>query len=178
MAYLNRIDIRDLARPVLTKLSEKTGETATISLRSGWERMYVDQVTPDREVKMTVALGRAFPLHAGSSSKAFLAFLPAEEQERYLAEAELGALTARTIVDADELRVELEQIRMRGYAVSEGERQEGAGSIAAPVFDHRADPVAVISMCGPLERFVDEIPALAEELLTAAGELSRRLGRF
>ena len=39
----------------------------------GVERIYVDQVTPSREVKMTVQVGASFPLHAGSSSKAFLA---------------------------------------------------------------------------------------------------------
>lgn len=177
IAYLDRIDIRELARPVLTELSLRSGETATISVRTGWERMYIDQVTPNREVKMTVALGRAFPLHAGSSSKAFLAFLPREEQDRYLRQAGLGALTDRTITDAARLREELDAIRERGYAVSEGERQEGAGSIAAPVFDHHGEPTAVISLCGPLERFIDEVPALRDELLRATAELSRQLGR-
>ena len=177
ISYLDRIDIRDLARPVLTRLSASTSETATLSVRNGWERMYIDQVTPDREVKMTVALGRSFPLHAGSSSKAFLAFLPVEEQERYLAEHGLSALTDRTIVDADALRAELALVRERGFAVSEGERQAGAGSIAAPVFNHHGETAAVISLCGPLERFIDEIPGLSDELLAAARELSVQLGR-
>src|SRR5699024_1160423 len=71
VAYRDRIDLRALVMPVLQRLCDHTHETATMSLRYGWERMYVDQVTPEREVKMTVALGRSFPLHAGSSSKAF-----------------------------------------------------------------------------------------------------------
>jgi IclR family transcriptional regulator, acetate operon repressor len=175
VAYIDRIDVRALVMPALRDLCERTGETATLSLRYGWERMYVDQVTPDREVKMSVALGRAFPLHAGSSSKAFLAFLPDDEQERYLARR-LEALTDRTITDVGALRAELVEVRERGYAISYGERQAGAGSVAAPVLDHRGQPAAVISVCGPLERFQDEVETMGALLLTVTGDLSRRLG--
>lgn len=176
ITYIDRIDLRSLVLPVLRQLAEHTFETATLSLRYGWERMYVDQITPPREVRMTVPLGKTFPLHAGSSSKAFLAFLPDEEIERYLAQPALISLTEQTLTDADALRQQLDEIRQRGYAVSYGERQAGAGSVAAPVFDHRHQPAAVLSVCGPLERFRDEVPAASRALLDATHELSRQLG--
>ena len=176
VAYIDRLDIRDLAMPRLRELSNRTNETATLSLRYGWDRMYVDQITPDREVKMTVALGRTFPLHAGSSSKAFLAFLSPEEQERYLTERRLDRLTDATLADVDALREDLRQTRERGYAISFGERQAGAGSVAAPVFDHRGQPAAAISVCGPLERFREEVDDVAGLLLDTTKELSRQLG--
>ena len=176
VAYLDRIDIRSLALPRMQGLSQRTNETATLSLRYGWERMYVEQVTPNREVKMTVALGRAFPLHAGSSSKAFLAFIPIEDQEAYLARHQLEALTDSTISDPDALRRDLAAVRTRGYAISFGERQAGAGSVAAPVLDHRGRPTAAISVCGPLERFRGQVDYAAELLLEVTGELSRQLG--
>ncbi|TVR33790.1 MAG: IclR family transcriptional regulator [Nitriliruptor sp.] len=176
IAYLDRIDLRDLLQPRLRELSERTNETATMSLRYGWQRMYVDQVTPNREVKMTVVLGRAFPLHAGSSSKAFLAFLTGDEQERYLAQHHLEALTDRTIIDDAQLRAELQLIRERGYAVSFGERQAGAGSVAAPVLDHRGEPAAAVSICGPLERFREGVDLASSLLLETTKELSRQLG--
>jgi IclR family transcriptional regulator, acetate operon repressor len=125
---------------------------------------------------MSVALGRRFPLHAGSSSKAFLAFLPTDEQDRYLAERPLDPLTDQTITDVGILRAELATIRERGYAVSYGERQAGAGSIAAPLLDHRGQPVAAISVCGPLERFSDEVDEISSLLLRTAQELSHQLG--
>ena len=176
VAYIDRLDIRNLAMPRLRELSSRTNETATLSLRYGWERMYIDQVTPDQEVKMTVALGRAFPLHAGSSSKAFLAFISREEQERYLTDHRLERLTASTLVDVDTLRQELNRIRERGYAVSFGERQAGAGSVAAPVLDYRGQPAAVVSVCGPLERFREGIDDVGALLLTTTTELSHQLG--
>lgn len=175
LTYLQQIDVRDAARSVLHELSDRTNETATLSIRRGDVRMYVDQVAPPREVKMIVQLGHPYPLHAGGSSKAFLAHLPDTSIDEYLA-GPLEALGDKTITDPTPLRRDLATIRQRGYAVSFGERMEGAGSIAAPVFDHENDAVAVISVCGPVERFRDEVDEIAPVLLKATTELSRRLG--
>ncbi|QKW36785.1 IclR family transcriptional regulator [Actinomadura sp. NAK00032] len=176
LAYLDHIDVRRLAAPELVGLSRATRETATLSTRAGAERVYVDQVTPDREVIMSVSLGVPFPLHAGASSKAFLAFLPAAHIEEYLAGDHLSRLTDRTVVEPDALRRELAEIRRRGHARSFAERQSGAASVAAPVFDHHGLPAAVVSVCGPVERFRGEADACAGALLAATGRLSALMG--
>lgn len=175
-AYLERLDLRALALPRLQDLSDSTGETATFSLRNGLTRMYVDQVTPEREIKMSVAIGKAYPLHAGSSSKSFLAFLAPDEQEAYLQTRQLNALTDTTIVDPAALRSELKEIRTRGYAISLQERQAGAASIAAPILDKDGHPLAVISVCGPVERFKSRLETVPPLLLAACSDLSRLLG--
>ena len=69
LTYLQQIDVRDEARGFLRDLSDQTSETATLSVRRGDMRMYVDQITPSREVKMTVQLGHPYPLHAGGVLK-------------------------------------------------------------------------------------------------------------
>lgn len=175
-AYLANLDLREVARPFLERLLEETGETVTLSVRHGDERVYVDQLTPAVEVAMSVSLGRSFSLYAGSSSKAFLAFLPDPDQERLLSAEALSALTKQASVDVEQLREELATIRKRGYARSFGERQAGAASVAAPVFDHTGDPVAVMSVAGPVERFRQEADHAAKLLLVETRELSRRLG--
>ncbi|HVL89330.1 MAG TPA: IclR family transcriptional regulator [Actinomycetota bacterium] len=175
LAFVNRTEVPRVARPVLEALSRETHETATLSLRTGDRRVYVDQVTPDRDVKMVVQLGLSVPLHAGASSKAFLAYLDEDEQTDYLTEP-LERLTGLTITSRSALAKELKDIRDRGYAMSLGERMEGAGSVAAPVFSHDGKPAAVISVCGPLERFRGEATDLAKKLLDATDRLSRRLG--
>lgn len=176
LAYLSRQDLRDRARPFLARLMKQSQETATLSIRRGERRVYIDQVTPPREVKMTIALGESYPLHAGSSSKAFLAFLPDQEQELYLEEHQLDAVTELTITDPDKLRAELATVRKRGYARSFGERQAGSASVAAPVFNHRGEPAGVISVCGPIERFRSRTDEIARMLLDETRELSRKLG--
>lgn len=175
LAYLNRIDVPAVARPELERLSRATDETATLSLRTGWTRASVDQVTPDRDVKMVVQLGAPVPLHAGASSKALLAFLDPDEQAEYLAKP-LTKLTPKTTTGVRALRRELAEIRERGWATTSGERLDGAASVAAPVLGHDARPAAVVSVCGPAERFAPAAQRAAAVLLEATERISRQLG--
>ncbi len=175
-AYLSGIDVRSLAADQLRELSKASGETATLSIRAGDVRMYVDQVIPDREVRMEVALGHPYPLHAGASSKTFLAFLDPHDIDSYIERNGLGPLTDATITDAAALKAELDEIRSRGYAVSFGERQAGAASAAAPVFDHEGRPAAVISVAGPAERFRGSMEEAIELLRETAARVSERMG--
>jgi IclR family acetate operon transcriptional repressor len=176
LSCLDRVDVRSLGHETLADLVAQTGETATLSVRVGWTRVYIDQVTPNRDIKMVVRLGRPFPLHAGASSKALLAFLSDGEQEEYLATGDLSAVTPHTIVDPERLRKELQAIRADGFAVSFSERDSSAGSVAAPVFGHDGSPQGVISVSGPVDRFSSEVDQASRALLDATRELSHRLG--
>jgi IclR family transcriptional regulator, acetate operon repressor len=174
-SYLSRVDVRRMAGPVLRELSAAANETATLSVRVGDSRVYVDQVTPPREVFMSVSIGVPFPLHAGASSKAMLAFMTDAEIDAYL-EQSLQSLTDGTITDPRQLRRELGAIRSRGWAQSDSERQAGAASVAAPVLNHLGVPVAVISLCGPSDRFSSEADGCVEPVLEATRRLSADMG--
>ena len=174
-AYRSQLDIRVLELETMRDLVATTGETSTLSVLHNDRRVYVDQVTPNREVRMTVEVGASFPLHAGASSKAFLAWLPEDRRRAYL-KTPLEPLTGATIVDPQELSRELSRIRQQGFAVSLGERQAGAGSVAAPLLDEQLSPVAVLSICGPLQRFTAEVADVAAEVVRATRALSRKLG--
>lgn len=178
MSYLHALDIRTLALPELRNLTNVTRETATLSLRVGDTRVYVEQTTPPREVIMSVALGVPYPLHAGASSRAFLSFLPDEEIEAYAARTgkKLAAVTERTITDVDKLKAEAREVRARGYTISAGERKSGAAAVAAPILDYHGQPCAVISVCGPEERFTAEIEECAHALLAVTRRLSEKMG--
>jgi DNA-binding IclR family transcriptional regulator len=169
-------DLRLAALEVLRRLRDETGETATLTSPVPNGRVYLDQFEGVHEIKMTVELGRRFPLHAGSSGKCMLAFLPAGEQERVLA-GRLDPLTPHTIVDPGALRAELAEIRARGYAMSAGERQADAGSIAAPVFRLSGEVIGAISACGPRYRVTaDFAERIAPKVTAAAAQISRRMG--
>jgi DNA-binding IclR family transcriptional regulator len=177
LTYLDRIDVRRVALPYLQELTARTAETATLSVRVGdRSRIYVDQITPEREVIMSVMLGEPYPLHAGASSRALLAFLPQEKIEAYIASRPLESMTASTIIDPDLLREDLAAVREQGWARSSAERKNGAASVAAPVRGHDGYAVAVVSVCGPLERFSAEFEGCRDALLHATRMLSRQYG--
>jgi len=173
---LRGLDLRVTAMPVLRELQRSTGETTTVSAHVPGGRVYLDQVESAREIKMTVELGRRFPLHAGSSSTCILAFLSDEEIEAVL-HGPLDLLTRRTIVASEALRQRIQHVRVHGFAASDGERQEGAGSVAAPVFGVDGVVRGAISVCGPAAR----VDAAARDrfvplLTSAADRISRELG--
>lgn len=166
------LDLRRVALPVLRRLQRETGETTTLSELVGTARVYLDQVPSLKEIKMTVEIGRPFPLHAGASSKAILAFAPPELREHVLA-GPLERLTPLTPTGRSELEAELARIRESGTAVSHGERQRGAGSVAAPVIGGDGYAVGSISVCGPVDRFDEETVERMRPLVrNAACEIS------
>lgn len=172
---LRDVDLRGTALPVLRRLQEATGETTTVSALVGARRMYLDQVESHSEIKMTVELGRAFPLHAGASGRVILAFAPDELRHQVL-EGSLDRLTPITEVDPPALAQGLARIAVTGVAVSYGERQRGAGSVAAPVFGIDGAVVGAISACGPVDRFdADTVERLKPRVADAAATISDRL---
>ncbi|MET8063835.1 IclR family transcriptional regulator [Micromonospora sp. NPDC005686] len=176
LAALRTLDVPKTARPYLERLVELSGETATLSIRQGWQRVYVDQVLSPHEVRMSVALGRMYPLHAGSSSKAILAALPDETIEEFLTQHRHASLTPRTLTSADALRDDVAGIRERGYAVSFGERQAGSASVAAAIRNASGDVVGAVSLCGPRERLAEQTLRHGAAVVEAARAVSRDIG--
>lgn len=173
---LSNLDLRTTALPVLRGLARATEETVTLSALVGSSRVYLDQLPSLKEIKMTVEVGRPFPLHAGGSSRAILAFAPPDLRNMVLGE-DLPALTSKTITNRVELEASLAETARTGIAQSGGERQADAGSVAAPLFGPHGEVVGAISVCGPGNRFDAAVRArFAPMVLESAGEISRLLG--
>ena len=171
----SNLELRTRAVPYMRALHRDTRETVVVSALVGNERVPVDQLVSPHEIKLAVELGRPFPLHAGASGRAILAFLQEDARESIL-EQPLERLTSETVTDRAILRSLLVATLESGVAVSRNERQEGAASIAAPVFD--GDGVTgALSVCGPEYRF-DEgtFDRYAPLLKSAAAQLSHELG--
>lgn len=175
-AAVRRTELLAAALPVLQSLRDETSETSTISILVGTRRMYLDQIVSPREVAMTVQVGRLYPLHAGASSKAILAHASPSLRREILG-GELAALTQLTVVDRVALEAELDATRVRGYAISLGERQEGAASVAAPILGIHGFAIGSLSICGPVARFDREtVDRLADLVRSSAWALSQKLG--
>lgn len=171
----SNLELRARALPLLRALHHDTWETVTLSVLVGREAVYVDQLVSPQEIKLTVELGRPFPLHAGASGRAILAYLSEVGRDEVLSQP-LERITAATIVDPLRLRPLLAAVRETGFATSRSEKQEGAAAVAAPVFDNHG-VTGAISVCGPEYRFDDGAIERYQPLLRGAtAQLSRELG--
>jgi DNA-binding IclR family transcriptional regulator len=159
------------ARPVLERTCEQTGETASLAVPGMGGLTYVDEATP-AAVLTASWLGRSVPLHATSTGKALLAFLPAEQVRRVLAGA-LTRFTDTTITDPEALVAELAATQARGYGVCAGELESSLYGVSAPVLDRNRRPLAVLSIWGPQDRVKEEkFAELGAMAVGAAAEIS------
>jgi IclR family acetate operon transcriptional repressor len=175
-AAMASMDLVRVARPVLEELAERTRETVNLGVLSGNVVVYIDQVTGTRSIVAVSWVGRRTPLHATSNGKVLLAGLEPEELDRVL-QGPLERCTASTIADPKKLRLQLEEIRVRGYASTVEELEEGLNAVAAPI--RRADGrvVAALSVSGPAFRMRPvELPRLGHVTAESASAVSRRLG--
>jgi DNA-binding IclR family transcriptional regulator len=174
LAALARMEVPGVAQPYMEDLVAQSSETATLSARYGDQRMYLSQVLSPREVRMAVPLGQFFPLHVGGSSMAILSALTQDELDDYLGRV---FVPSTSLTSHEELLERLSRIRWRGYAVSRGERQVDAGSVAAPIFDATGQVYGSLSICGPVGRFSDDKTAeYGAALVRTAAAVSQMLG--
>jgi DNA-binding IclR family transcriptional regulator len=172
-----RLDLRERVRPYLERLVSETGETAHICILDGKEMLSIANVESPRTLRTPSTVGRRTPLHCTAVGKALLAFLPESEADELIRKCELTAFTRRTLATSRQLKAELQRIRARGYAMDNGEIEEGLRCIGAPVMDYSGRVVAALSIAGPAFRLTDKrIPAVARSVIRAAGELSIELG--
>ena len=171
------MDVREVARPLLRQLAETCLETANLAVWDIGQVIDVEQFPPTaRQVKnVNWARWRMDP-HCTAAGKVFLAYFPPDEQERHL-QVTLARLTPHTITDREVLRSELARAREQGYAVAQGELEEGLNAVAAPVFDHRGQVVAAPNIAGPAYRVTPELFSdLAARLIETARRISEQLG--
>ena len=171
-------ELIDVARPAVVELMRRTGETVFLGTLSGDRTsiVYVDKVESDHVIRYAGGVGDRRPLHATSSGKVLLAFLPEPEREQILETLSLSRHTDRTVTSLPELRASLEEIRRTGVCVTVDEILPGASGIAAPVFDHHGHIAGACAIGGPTPRVRPRLKALAAEVKATAQALSARLG--
>lgn len=171
-------DLAGLARPALVELMRRTGETVFLGTLAGdgLSVVYVDKVESEQIIRYAAGVGDRRPLHATSSGKAILAFLPAEQREAILRALPLARHTERTVTSLPALRQSLDEIRQTGVCISLDEMVRGAAGVAAPIFDRSARVAGVCTIAGPTDRVRPRVRQLTAEVRRTARAISTRLG--
>jgi DNA-binding IclR family transcriptional regulator len=176
MAFLEQLDLRSEALPILRELGERTGETVHLGVLDGSDVVYIEKVESTHAVRMFSQIGRTMPAYSTGIGKAILAHLPPDEVAMALPET-LEPRTSATITDRAELLRHLAEVRRRGYSTDEIENEDGIRCVGAPVFDHTGIVCAGISVAGPATRVTSERTLELGRLVQASAfSISRRIG--
>ena len=166
---LSSNDLRIRARPLLKRLAEETGETATLEIPIDDTMLILDEVTSKHFVGASGNVGTRWPIHATSTGKALIAF---EQHGPDRLRAELRSLTASTITEFSVLERQLGDIRRRGFAETVDELEEGFSGVGAVVRGGMGEILGALSICGPSQRMSESRRAqLGATLCTVATHL-------
>lgn len=153
-----------LSRNSMYRLKEISGETVSIHIPYGGNRLCISEIRSDKEIIYTAGIGAMAPLHVGAAGKVLLAFMP-EKKRNLLLQKSLAV--SNTPVNKDLLLKQIEQTAQNHYAFSFGERIYGSACLAVPILS-KNEAIAALCILGPSFRLTKAdleklIPQLQKE---------------
>jgi IclR family pca regulon transcriptional regulator len=146
MAYIGSTGIWDIARPHMERLVGRTGESSSLAQLDGSDIIYVARVAVPKIITLAVTIGTRFPALQTSLGKVLLAELPPDELERVLAQPSRSGITPLWQPDKAERDRVLQEVRTRGWALTDEHLARGIRSIAAPVRDGSGHVAAALNV--------------------------------
>lgn len=165
-------EIRQSCAPVLERMVERFGETASVFVRSGSTRICLDRREGTESVRHNIDVGAAMPIHVGSAGRILLAWLAPDERNDVIAESSSWSGVPVLKPDPDWGR-----IRELGWLTTVGERDPILASVSVPVFGADGIVLAALSLSGPRMRFSRQrVEKMASELREEAARIGQQLG--
>ena len=174
LANNSKIDVVEVAHPLLAKLSEQVGETVDLAVLRGNHLLFLDQIAGTHRLRAVSAVGEQFPLHCTANGKASLALLGDTEIRQLLGNVPLTAAGGKTR-RLDSLLQEIAEVRVRGIAYDREEHSLGICALGT-AFRDQASTIHAISIPVPSNRFPTVEPRAAPLLLSVRDRLRAVFG--
>jgi DNA-binding IclR family transcriptional regulator len=169
-------ELKTIAESHLRKLRDTTGESVTLVVARGLERVVLMAMEASHELRVVPSLNSVVPVYSGASGKVLMAYLERDKLDSIIEKTDLRPLNAFDVIDRDSFLTNLSQVRRDGYAISIGDVTQGAVAVAAPVFNADGTVLAVVSLRGPESRLTeDRVKKLTPLVIEAADDIARDL---
>lgn len=176
-AALAGTEIRDLALPLLQKLTDVTDETSHLAIPCDDRALIVAVQDSPHPLRAASRPGFLAELHCSSTGKVFLAYLHRARIAEVLAGYTPTKRMPATQTTPAEIKKEAELTYKRGFSLDDEEFNPGVRCLAAPVFGPDGTVVAAIGITAATVRFTEKrIPEMSTKVRAIAAELSRLMG--
>ncbi|TGD67404.1 IclR family transcriptional regulator [Tabrizicola sp. WMC-M-20] len=145
-ACLAAMPLPQIVQPVLDDLSDRIGQSSSVSILDGVEIVYVARAAQKKVMSVGLMPGSRLPAHCTSMGRVLLAARPVDEVSTLLQAHPPVARTPLTRTTPQEILDELAQVRMQGYAVIDQEVELGLRSLAVPLFDVHGRVIAALNV--------------------------------
>ncbi|WP_194458537.1 IclR family transcriptional regulator [Bradyrhizobium sp. CCBAU 53421] len=171
------VDIAELAQPSLLRLSERSADTALLSVRSGVEALYLARSVGSHPLQPNyLQIGSRRPLGVGAGALALLVWLPDAEIEAVI-EVIVPRLAKSPRITPKFLRERIAVARKAGHTVLLDAAFPGMGGVGVPVRDDAGEVVAALSIGAATDRIRRRESELADMLKKEAQVLARAMAQ-
>lgn len=170
------LDIRESALPAMRELISVTGHTVYLCVRREDRAVCIERLN-GREVRsLAMQLGDSLPLYLGATPRALFAFLPLSERAALVEHYTSVNSPWKNVPSRRELEELIDVTRARGYSISDGDVTPGVAAIGAPIFNHRGELEASISISTLREQLMSEPATMADTVRASATAISIAMG--
>jgi DNA-binding IclR family transcriptional regulator len=172
---LQSMDLREIARPYLEKLSRQCNKTVNLAILDKHEMVYIERIRVPGLREFNISIGSRIPVLNTAVGKAVLAHLEPQKLGEII--EQLRAFTECEIAIEGKLAETLDAVRRDGFAINDQEYIRGVRAIAVPIFSPVGVSCAINLIVGPEEVSVGElINIYAPKLIRLGKQLSEALG--
>jgi IclR family KDG regulon transcriptional repressor len=175
--YLNNLELKTEAQPILRELSSLSGNTVFLATLQESEVVYIDKMETHNSLRKYSIIGQRAPLYCTALGKSMLSGMAEDQIRKLYRGIELKVFTDRTIHDVEALVEEIDQTRRRGWSLDDEEYEEGLRCVGAPIRDYRAEVIGAVSTSGYASVITRErVEEIAVYVVKAARDISQRMG--
>lgn len=165
-----------ILQPVLNAITADIQEASMASTFQSDMVVCIARAVSGRQLSVDIRVGSRLEAYCTAHGKTWLAFMPQRQRQQYLDTVERIRFTPNTLAEREALESCLADIDRTGYAVNDGEREDGIRAVAVPLLARGGRMIAGLSVFGPASRMTDAALARAlERLRQAADEATKML---
>lgn len=127
---LASMPLTQIVQPWLDQLSERIGESVSVSILDGAEIIYVARAAQRRVMSIGLMPGSRLPAHCTSMGRILLGALGRKEAMALIRSSDLSPRTPNSLTDPDAIMEAIEKAQRDGYALVDQEIEIGLRSLA------------------------------------------------
>lgn len=145
-AYVDSARLPRMLRPIVEKVAAETREHVSVAVRDGDEVVHIVRSRVANVSSLSIRQGFRLPMYCTGSGRLWLASLPDDELDAYLARVDRQPLTPFTRTSTGEIKTIVAQIRAQGYAELDQEYEVGMRILGVPLTNREGEMRASLTI--------------------------------